>query len=99
MYSTPLPATSSSLSPIALAIRSSLASLRSNPEMALEWLSCRAYRMRQAAEKREMQVMIPAEGECIVNSNWRFVLFSLSYSCSALISPRSQLRLECSLWL
>lgn len=89
MFSTPLPATATlSLAPIALAVRAGLTSLRSDPEMALEWLSCRAYRMQQAAERKEMQVMVPSVSECIINSNWRFVPISLSlgprllWSCS-----------------
>ncbi|ORY88971.1 hypothetical protein BCR35DRAFT_189644 [Leucosporidium creatinivorum] len=74
MLSQPLPSptTPVSLAPIALSIRSGLTAIRADPDLAVEWLSCRAWRMRQAAEKREMQVMLPSPGEAIVNSNWRY---------------------------
>ncbi|KAI5477120.1 hypothetical protein MNV49_006848 [Pseudohyphozyma bogoriensis] len=75
MKTTPVPATpptSLSLKPVALALRKDLEAIKADPEDTVEWLSCRAHRMKQCCDEGKVHVLVPGEGECFVNSNWRY---------------------------
>ncbi|KAM0754464.1 hypothetical protein T439DRAFT_321506 [Meredithblackwellia eburnea MCA 4105] len=61
-----------SLKPIALTIRAGLEALKKDDKVTREWISCRAKRMQDAIDVQEMQVLVPKEGDSMINSNWRY---------------------------
>lgn len=77
MHAVVLPSTSTlSLRPVALRIRRDLETMKHDADSTLEWLSARAFRMQQVNDQGKMQVLVPGEGECFINSNWRSVSVS-----------------------
>jgi hypothetical protein len=67
---------------IALAIRSEINKLRQDPQHTIDWLTSRAFRLEEAAEQGRGQLVLPGDGEALVNSNLRYVLEHLGSSYS-----------------
>jgi len=58
---------------IARSIRAELNVLRTQPDIAMNWLSVPTHRLAQAALEGKAQCMVPLEDETFINSNLRWV--------------------------
>jgi hypothetical protein len=58
---------------VASAIRAALKGLRTDERSGLEWLACIAFSLEQAAISGQGQLVLPADGEVLINSNLRCV--------------------------
>lgn len=77
MITTPIPAPSSTeeelshIVDIAREIRTTLNSVKSDPESTADWLSVCAYQLEESLSTGQGQCLVPPEDECMVNSNLR----------------------------